>query len=42
MFAIPVIANVMLVVLTALKYGLELWWVVNKPPVKMEVRLRIL
>ncbi len=32
----------MLTVLTPQKDGLKLWWVIIKPPVKMEVRLRIL
>lgn len=40
--SVPVVANVMLAVLTPLKYGLKLWWVIKIPPVKMEVRLGIL
>lgn len=42
MCSIPEVANVMLTVLTPLKDGLKLWWVVKIPPVKVEVRLRIL
>lgn len=40
--SIPVVADVMLTVLTPLKNGLKLWWVIKIPPVKVEVRLRIL
>lgn len=40
--SIPVVAKVMLAVLTPLNYGLKLWWVKIIPPVKVEVRLRIL
>lgn len=40
--AIPVVADVILAVLTAFEGGLKLWWVIVIPPVKVEVRLRIL
>lgn len=39
---LPVVANVMLSVFTPQKDGLKLWWVVQIPPVKVEVRLRTL
>lgn len=42
MSSLPVIADVMLTVLAPLKDGLKLWWVIKIPPVKVEVRLRIL
>lgn len=42
MCSIPVVANVILTVVTPPKDGLELWWVIKIPPVKVEVRLRIL
>lgn len=39
---LPEVANVMLGVLTAQKDGLKLWWVIEIPPVEVEVGLRIL
>lgn len=39
---VPVVANVMLTVLAPQEDGLKLWWVVEIPPVQVEVGLRVL